>query len=144
MLVTERKRRKNHQKDQTQVSNNFKLLPHREYQFIQRIPYYAEKAKQAPAASSADLELLAPTNEHQYQSSQGAQGNATIGRPYYYQVCRNELFFLLFFILAFNRSCLYLHFIFSSLIQLPLSNQIRCTCIRMCTQCPCAHHRYSN
>ncbi|CAN6183539.1 unnamed protein product, partial [Urochloa humidicola] len=43
------------------------------------------KAKQAPAASSTAQELVIQTNEHQYQSSQGAQGNATIGRPYYYQ-----------------------------------------------------------
>ncbi|XP_025801014.1 protein FAR1-RELATED SEQUENCE 9-like isoform X2 [Panicum hallii] len=45
----------------------------------------SKKAKQAPAASSTDLELSVQTNEHQYQSSQDAQGNATIGRPYYYQ-----------------------------------------------------------
>ncbi|XP_014660262.1 protein FAR1-RELATED SEQUENCE 9 isoform X3 [Setaria italica] len=45
----------------------------------------SKKAKQAPAASSAGLELIVQTNEHQYQPSQDAQGNATIGRPYYYQ-----------------------------------------------------------
>ena len=106
MLVIKRKRRKNQQKDQAQVSNNFKLPSHRCYQFIQCISCYAEKAKQAPAASSTDLELGVQTNEHQYQSSQDAQGNATIGRPYYYQVHRNK-FFSIFF-LALNRSCTYI------------------------------------
>jgi hypothetical protein len=96
MLVIKRKRRKNQQKDQAQVSNNFKFAPHRGYQFIQSISCYAEKAKQAPAASSTDLELSVQTNEHQYQSSQDAQGNATIGRPYYYQVHRNKFFSIFF------------------------------------------------
>ncbi|OEL38856.1 hypothetical protein BAE44_0000125, partial [Dichanthelium oligosanthes] len=45
----------------------------------------SKKAKQVPAASSTGQELIVQTNEHQYQSSQDAQGNATIGRPYYYQ-----------------------------------------------------------
>jgi hypothetical protein len=96
MLVIKRKRRKNQQKDQAQVSNNFKFAPHRGYQFIQSISCYAEKAKQATAASSTDLELSVQTNEHQYQSSQDAQGNATIGRPYYYQVHRNKFFSIFF------------------------------------------------
>ncbi|ONM57679.1 Protein FAR1-RELATED SEQUENCE 5 [Zea mays] len=44
-----------------------------------------KKAKQAPGVSSTGPELIVHTNEHQFQSSQDAQGNATIGRPYYYQ-----------------------------------------------------------
>jgi len=63
------------------------------YHFIQTIPYYAEKPKQAPGVSSTGLELIVQTNEHQFQSSQDAQGNATIGRPYYYQVHRKSSFF---------------------------------------------------
>ena len=100
-----RKRRRKHQKDQTQVSDSFKLPPHR-VSFIQTIPYYAEKPKQAPGVSSTGLELIVQTNERQFQSSQDAQGNATIGRPYYYQVHRKSSFFLFF--LAFNGSCTYI------------------------------------
>ena len=37
----------------------------------------------------------------------------------------------------------YFVFRFSRLFQMPLSNQIRCTCIQICTQCPFAHRRYS-
>jgi hypothetical protein len=63
--------------------------------------FTAEKAKQALASSSAAPELLAQTNGQQFQSAQDAHGNATIGRPVYYQVhinlCKN--FSLL---LAFN------------------------------------------
>lgn len=45
----------------------------------------SKRAKQAPASSSAVPELLSQTNEHQFQSAQDAQGNATVGRPFYYQ-----------------------------------------------------------
>ncbi|KAM0918701.1 hypothetical protein ACQ4PT_008680 [Festuca glaucescens] len=44
-----------------------------------------KKAKQALASSSAAPELLAQTNGQQFQSAQDAHGNATIGRPIYYQ-----------------------------------------------------------
>ena len=45
-----------------------------------------KKAKQALASSSAAPVLTAQTNEQQFQSAQDANGNATIGRSYYYQV----------------------------------------------------------
>ncbi|XP_037461695.1 protein FAR1-RELATED SEQUENCE 9-like isoform X1 [Triticum dicoccoides] len=45
-----------------------------------------KKAKQALASSSAAPVLTAQTSEQQFQSAQDANGNATIGRSYYYQV----------------------------------------------------------
>lgn len=141
MLIRTIKRRKKHQKDQTQVSDNFKLPPYRVSFYSNYALYYAEKAKQAPGASSAGLELIVQTNEHQFQSSQDAQGNATIGRPYYYQVHRKSSFSSSFWHLT---DLVLTYFMFNRLFQMPLSNQTRCTCIQICTQCPFAHRRYSH
>uniref|UniRef100_A0A453QTZ3 Uncharacterized protein n=1 Tax=Aegilops tauschii subsp. strangulata TaxID=200361 RepID=A0A453QTZ3_AEGTS len=60
-----------------------------------------EKAKQALASSSAAPVLTAQTNEQQFQSAQDANGNATIGRSYYYQVHIN-MYEMLSFLLAFK------------------------------------------
>jgi hypothetical protein len=73
------------------------------HHFVLTVYSTAEKAKQALASSSAAPELPVQTNGQQFQSAQDAHGNATIGRPIYYQVhinmCKN--FSIL---LAFNLS----------------------------------------
>jgi hypothetical protein len=50
---------------------------------------YAEKAKQVPTSSSTGQKSAVQPNDHPFQSAQDGQGNATIGRPIYYQVYRD-------------------------------------------------------
>ncbi|KAK3127150.1 hypothetical protein QOZ80_7AG0569060 [Eleusine coracana subsp. coracana] len=45
----------------------------------------SKKAKQLPSSSSTARELAVQTNDLPFQSAQDGQGNATIGRPIYYQ-----------------------------------------------------------
>ncbi|KAL6909946.1 hypothetical protein ACP4OV_001204 [Aristida adscensionis] len=48
-----------------------------------------KKAKQVSTSSSTGRELVVQTNEHQFHTAQDNQGNATIGRPFYYQAFPN-------------------------------------------------------